>query len=77
MSEQQNVEQPVENKAPQITLDDIATVERIISIASKRGAFAAEEMSAVGRTYDRIRAFLQHNAPKEEQTEETSEKSAD
>ena len=80
MSEENNVNE-AEVEAPKITLDDIVTMQKIISIASSRGAFRAEEMSAVGRTYDRIASFVSYNVPEEskeqakEEGQETSESS--
>lgn len=68
-NEQVNNEQETarENtEAPKITLDDIVTMQKIIALASSRGSFRAEEMSAVGRTYDRISAFVSHNVPEED-----------
>ncbi len=62
MAEEQNTEnQQVEE--PKITIEDIVMVQRIIATASSRGAFRAEEMSSVGRVYDRVSAFVSHNAP--------------
>jgi len=55
---------------PKITLEDIQMIQRIISIASSRGAFRAEEMSPVGRVYDRVSNFLSHNAPEQKEAEE-------
>ncbi len=62
MAEEQKTEnQQVEE--PKITIEDIVMVQRIIATASSRGAFRAEEMSSVGRVYDRVSAFVSHNAP--------------
>jgi hypothetical protein len=46
-------EQPVE-----LSIADLQNIRTIIDLASKRGAFGANEMSAVGTTYDRLNKFL-------------------
>jgi hypothetical protein len=46
-------EQPVE-----LSIADLQNIRTIIDIASKRGAFGANEMSSVGTTYDRLNKFL-------------------
>lgn len=63
--EQKTQETQVED--PKITMEDIVLVQRIIATASSRGAFRAEEMSSVGRVYDRVSAFVSHNAPAQEE----------
>ena len=48
---------------PSFNLADLAAVKQIIEVSSRRGAFNAAELSAVGMTYDRLLAFLQHHVP--------------
>jgi hypothetical protein len=43
----------------QITIADLDTIKNIISLASTRGAFRAEELSQVGAVYDKLTAFLE------------------
>jgi len=62
---------PEEQVAPQLSLQDIATVVQVIDICSKRGAFEGSELEAVGAVRTRIVAFLQAAAPA--QGEEVSE----
>jgi hypothetical protein len=50
-------------EAPAFNLADLAAVKQIIEVSSRRGAFNAAELSAVGSTYDRLMAFLQHHVP--------------
>ena len=54
---------PEEQVAPQLSLQDIATVVQVIDICSKRGAFEGSELEAVGAVRTRIVAFLQAAAP--------------
>ena len=48
---------------PNFNLQDLAAVKQIIEVSSRRGAFNAAELSAVGATYDRLMAFLKHHVP--------------
>lgn len=63
---------------PDLTVNDIQSIERIINIATTRGAFRANEMTAVGQIYDRISKFLAYVAKvneeknKQEETKETT-----
>lgn len=63
--------------AEEITLElrDIAVCKQIIETASERGAFRANELHAVGLTYDRISRWLELNVPKE--TTESAETSVE
>ena len=42
----------------QLTIQDLALMKDFISMACERGAFKANEMSAVGQTYDKLATFL-------------------
>jgi len=55
-------EQP---EAPQLSLQDIATVVQIIDICSRRGGFEGQELEAVGGVRNRIVTFLNAAAPKD------------
>jgi hypothetical protein len=44
--------------APQLGVGDLKNLLGIVDIASRRGAFQANEMSSVGATFDRVNAFL-------------------
>jgi hypothetical protein len=66
----ENSTTPAETTLPpadEITLElrDIAVCKQIIETASERGAFRANELHAVGLTYDRISRWLELNVPKE------------
>ena len=54
--ENMNVE---EQQAPQLGLNDIATMVQIIDLVSRRGGFEGTELEAVGGMRSRIVAFLQ------------------
>lgn len=59
----------------QLTLDDIAAVQKIIDVASRRGAFAGEELESVGKVYNRISEFLKSAQPQEQADAETEQES--
>ena len=42
----------------QLTIQDLALMKDFISMACDRGAYKANEMSAVGQTYDKLATFL-------------------
>ena len=42
----------------QLTIQDLALMRDFISMACERGAYKANEMSAVGQTYDKLATFL-------------------
>ena len=52
------------DEVPAFNLADLAAVKQIIEVSSRRGAYNAAELSAVGTTYDRLMAFLTHHIPK-------------
>ena len=56
-----------------ITLNDLVMCRNLIHIASKRGAFSAEEFSEIGSVYNKIDTFLKKNIKQD--TSETSETS--
>lgn len=49
----------------QLGLNDLQACIQIIDIASTRGAFRGEELTAIGGARDRIAAFLDANKPPE------------
>lgn len=58
-----------EQEAPQLSLQDIATMVQIIDIVSRRGGFEGQELEAVGSLRNRVVAFLNAAAPKGEAPE--------
>ena len=43
---------------PSLTLNDLAVLRNVIEVAISRGAFKAEEVTVVGQTYDKLKAWL-------------------
>jgi len=75
-------EAPVSNEAQAagLSIQDLRIFKEIVDVASARGAFKADEFSAIGDTYNRLNTFLAQidvqNAPAEEEeanTEATDE----
>lgn len=62
-------EQP--EQAPQLSLQDIATMVQIIDIVSRRGGFEGPELEQIGGLRNRTVAFL--NAASEAQGQEAPE----
>ena len=42
----------------ELTVQDLTVIRSIIDVASQRGAFKANEMAAVGTTYNKLDGFL-------------------
>ena len=53
-----------------LTIDDLVVIRDIINIASERGAFRANELSAVGTTFDKLSRFLD-SAKQQFETQQT------
>lgn len=51
-------------------IGDLAGIVKIIDVCTKRGAFEGSELSAVGALRDKVAAFVEANAPKQEQEED-------
>mgnify|MGYP001107072828 CR=1 FL=1 len=49
-----------------LTLSDLKTLQQVVEVASQRGAFKAEELSAVGQIYDKLKEFLASVEPSAE-----------
>ena len=63
--EQPQTEAPAENPND-LTINDLNAMKVIIDIASSRGAFKPNEMTAVGQTYTKLTAFLDQVAKQAE-----------
>jgi hypothetical protein len=59
-----------------ITLNDLVVLRNIVHIASRRGAFSAEEFSDIGTVYNKVDKFLKKNI-KDESKDESNEKSSE
>lgn len=68
VSQEQNLQgaPTEENKAPELNLNDLAALRSIIEIASSRGAFKAQELEAVGKTFNKLNNFLEAVANKKD-----------
>lgn len=58
---------------PELTIVDLQNLKSIVEVAAKRGAFAANEMSAVGSVFDKLSAFLVAATPPAAEDDVTKE----
>lgn len=73
MAQEEQVQQSVPEGTPELTIVDLQNIRAIIDVATRRGAFGAAEMSAIGNVFNRLEAFLKAAAP----AETTAETEAD
>ena len=59
MSDKQKTAAP-EQTAPSVTVNDLVNIYNIIDLASKRGAFQANELSSVGAVANKVKEFVDH-----------------
>lgn len=76
------VKQSLENNEEEndiISLNDLVMCRNIIHVASKRGAFSAEEFSDIGGVYNKLDSFLKKHikTTDEKLNKESSEKTTD
>ena len=57
-------------EAPQLNVNDLFSVVKIIDACSERGAFKGNELASVGAVRERIAAFAEANKPVEESNED-------
>ena len=62
------VERPA---APDLNVSDLNAVKSIIDIATTRGAFKANELEAVGKTYNKLTVFLEHVTKQQQEQQNT------
>ena len=60
MSEQETTAAPEAPVAPSVTVNDLVNIYNIIDLASKRGAFQANELSSVGEVANKVKEFVDH-----------------
>lgn len=77
MENQEQTNEPVNNaeeapKQPELSITDLQNLRALVDTAVRRGAFAANEMSAVGAVYDRVNAFLNAVAPSQQTSQQES-----
>lgn len=51
---------------PDLNITDLSALRNIVEIASQRGAFKAAELEVVGKTYNKLSAFLEAVSKKEQ-----------
>jgi hypothetical protein len=56
-------------KQPELSVNDLQQLRAVVEVATRRGAFQAAELSAVGQVYDRVNAFLNAVAPPKQEPE--------
>jgi hypothetical protein len=66
MSEEQKQEAQPSAESADLTINDLNAMKVIIDIASSRGAFKPNEMTAVGQTYTKLTTFLDQVAKQAE-----------
>lgn len=54
----ENEAQPAPADVPRFSLNDLKSLQEIVKVATERGAFRANELSAIGAVYDRLSGFL-------------------
>jgi hypothetical protein len=59
--------QEEQQAAPDLTISDLVALRSIVDVASQRGAFKANELEAVGKTYNKLNTFLESVATKKEE----------
>ena len=60
----------MENEQTALTLQDLKTLHEVVQVSSSRGAFRAEELSAVGAIYDKLTKFLSNVEAQQAETPE-------
>jgi hypothetical protein len=54
-----------------LNIADLVNIANLIEVVTQRGAIRADELTAAGALYDKLRKFLETVLPKEEATETT------
>jgi hypothetical protein len=63
----------VRQDPPGLGLQDIVALLNIIDVATRRGAFRAEELSSVGSVFDKVSEFLKASGALKQEGEEPAE----
>lgn len=66
-------EQTTPQAAPELTITDLQNIRAIIDAASRRGAFGASEMAAIGSVFNKLDAFLNAVAPAQQSADSQPE----
>lgn len=54
-----------QGQGPDLNISDLVALKNIIEVASQRGAFKANELEAVGKTFNKLNSFLESVSKKE------------
>jgi hypothetical protein len=54
-----------QSQGPDLNVSDLVSLKNIIEVATTRGAFKAAELEAVGRSFNKLNAFLEAVSKKE------------
>lgn len=57
----------------ELTIVDLQNIRAIIDVASRRGAFGAAEMTAVGTTFNKLDAFLNSVVPEKQNADDVNQ----
>lgn len=57
---------------PELSINDLLQVRAVLELAVRRGAFQANEVSTIGKIYDRLNDFLNAVAPPAPQPKEAA-----
>lgn len=63
-------EQSQEQQAQPLTVQDLITLKSALELGTQRGAWRANELTAVGTVYERLSLFVASLLPKEEPAKE-------
>ncbi len=58
---------PQAEQQTDLNISDLVSLKSIIEVASQRGAFKANELEAVGKTFNKLNTFLESVTKKEGQ----------
>ena len=58
---------PQAEQQTDLNISDLVSLKSIIEVASQRGAFKANELEAVGKTFNKLNSFLESVTKKEGQ----------
>lgn len=61
--EENQTQEATAPQIPELTITDLGNLRSIVDVSVRRGVFAANEISAVGATYDKLNAFLNAVVP--------------
>ena len=63
--ESQTAQQKPAEQPADLNISDLVALKSIVEVASQRGAFKAQELEAVGKTFNKLTTFLESVAKKE------------